>query len=249
MKTFDADLHAIWRIAALGMALCFFAGNAAADVTVIASEVPGIEPRAELKDDMTIRIEGGQSLTILLPSAVTKTVVGPFNGEVRELYQNPGFISRLYRLIVKRWKEGSVDESQGVGARFLPPVFEGGWKAIRLRETISDAIYCYEAGTFPLIAREVGRKGDTLIISDAASGHVRITMDWPENSNTVYWPSTVPPEHNGQYALNNSKIVNTITLKKVPSGSFSGNNIVNVLGDANCTPQLAVWLEETSTKK
>lgn len=249
MKKLDADLHVFLRVAVLVTAFGFFAGNAAANVTVVASEVPGIEPKVELSDDETITIGDGQSLTILLPSAATKTVIGPFNGEVRELYQNPGFISRLYRLIVDRWRNGSVDESQGIGARFIPPAYKGGWKAIRLRSLVTDAIYCYEAGTFPLIARQVGRKGGELVISDAAGGGAGTTVIWPEDADTLYWPGALPPEDNGTYRISNSDMTNTITLKKVPSGSFSGNDIVKVLGEANCTPQLAVWLEEVSGKK
>jgi hypothetical protein len=249
MRKSDGDWHVFLSPVSLLVALFFLAGSAAADVTVIASDVPGIAPKTELSDDMAITIGDGQSLTILLPSAATKTVLGPFDGEVRELYQNPGFISRLYRLIVDRWRNGSVDESQGIGARFLPPVFEGGWKAIRLRQFVTDAIYCYEAGTFPVIAREGGRTGETLIISEASGSGAPITVDWPDGSGTIYWPSGLQLGDNAKYTLSNSNIVNTVTLRRVPSGSFSGDTIVAVLGEAECSPQLAVWLEETSAKK
>jgi hypothetical protein len=248
MRKSDGGWRAFLHSGALLAALFLFAGSAAANVTVIASEVPGIEPKTELSDDMAITIGAGQSLTILLPSAATKTIIGPFDGQVRELYQNPGFISRLYRLIVDRWRNGSVDESQGIGARFLPPVFEGGWKAIRIRQFVSDAIYCYEAGTFPVIAREGGRTGDTLVIEAAGDGEP-VTVEWPEASGTIYWPSGVQLDDNARFTLSNSSLVNTVTLRRVPSGSFSGNDIVAVLGEAGCTPQLAVWLEETSAKK
>lgn len=251
MKIFKANLQVLLRITALIAGLSLFAGGAAANVTVIASDVPEIKPKTELSDDTRISIGRGQSVTLLLPSAKTKTVLGPFNGEVRKLYSNPGFISRIYRLIVDRWRTGNVDDSQGTALRFLPPLYEGGWKPIRLRDSIGEAtaIYCYEAGTFPQIVRTAERKSNRLVITDAVSGTERASVDWPEGSNTISWPSAMPLADGGRYTLSNSDVVNSIVLKKVPSGSFSGDNVVNVLGEADCTPQLAVWLKETSGVK
>lgn len=53
-----------------------------ADITVLASTVPALEKGMELDDDESITVPPGKTVRLLLPDGRTRTIKGPFSGQV-----------------------------------------------------------------------------------------------------------------------------------------------------------------------
>ncbi len=244
MRTLDMHMKAALRIAALAAGLCLLPLAAAADVLVIASDVPEIRAESELKADQTIRIGPGQQITLLLPSGEYKTVPGPFDGRVESLYRNPGFFHRVYEIVKELWTTGGSDDSEAIGVRMLPfPQATPDWRAIRLQKGAPDSVYCYETGARPILTHSEQLGIELLRVIGQAGASGEAAAEWPRGAATLDWPAGMAVVDGGRYMLTLADMTLNVTLRQIPAGSLSDGNVLKTLGEAECRMQIAAWLE------
>lgn len=213
---------------ALALALASAAGTAAANVLVVRSAGPSARnypPGMSLRDDASVRLSAGDSITVLGPSG-TRIFRGPGAFRVAGPVQTNRWADAMARND-RRNRLGVVRGGGRPPSPWYVDVTRGG--PVCLPERTSAALWRADAGA-----------PATLAISAPGSAETRV--EWPAGQATLAWPGSLPIAADSVYQLSGAGAPVQLRFKTVGSAPADRQELAALLIREGCESQLNALL-------
>jgi hypothetical protein len=219
-----------------------------ADVMVLDSSVTEFRRGAELKDDVTLKVPAGASLTLMLPAGKTQTVKGPYQGLIRDLAKGETVDKTLWRRIAEIIKGGgsetSIGATRGIAVRTRPETYPFAWNAVPF--AAKDNI-CIEIDRPLEFVRANTDRAVRAILVDP--GGERSEVAFAAGVASVPWPSKSPATSDANYMmLVPDQPIRQFSLRFVKDSETNPAQAIRTLYAKGCIFQLESWVRALASK-
>ena len=210
------------------------AGTAkAAELVVITSTAPGLQPGQIIDGSRTIGLPAGSTVTLISEYGTPITLTGPYEG-VPAASAAPGdrnLLAALSRLVASEGGESLALGASRGSAVVEPP---GPW----VIDVSQSGDHCVPAGGPVRLWRPDARRPGSLRLKAAATGQKSKTA-WPKGTTMLDWPQEMELKDGAIYLV---QFRGSITAKKlvlhvVPADLPSDANRVAWMAGQGCTKQ------------
>ena len=231
------------RFAAMALAILVVLASPsahAADVVVVASNVPAYKAGQVIDSAAMLDLAPGQKLTCIAANGKSVTRAGPYKGPVWDTTPPSGD---------KKFIEGlaSLASGQGKGGQTLGAV--RGAKTGEPGDAWAVDVgragdHCVAAGKAPVLWRAAAEKAAVLNLAGAKE-EGRAQAEWPAGAPTIDWPAEVKLQDGAVYMarLDASATAKRLVIRVVPDGLISDAHRAVWMAQAGCTHQgrLLLW--------
>ena len=229
-----------WLAALAFVVLSLSAPVHAADVVVIASNVPAYKAGQVIDSAATLDLSAGQKLTCIAGNGKSVTRTGPYKGPVWDTTPptaDKKFIEGLASLASGQGKGGQTLGAVR-GARSGEP--NDAWAV----DVGRAGDHCVAAGKAPVLWRAASEKAAVLNLAGAKE-EGRIQADWPAGAATMAWPAEVKLVDGAAYMarLDASPTAKRLVLRMVPENLLSDAHRAVWMAQVGCAQQgrLLLW--------
>jgi hypothetical protein len=219
-----------------------------ADVMVLDSSVTGIRRGAELKDDVTLKVPAGASLTLMLPAGKTQTVKGPYQGLIRDLARGETVDKTLWRKIADIIKgggsEASIGATRGIATRTRPETYPFAWNAVPF--AANDNICIKNDRPLEFVRANTDRAVRAILVDPGGERH---EVAFAAGVANVAWPSKSSAAGDADYMLLvPDQPMRQFTLRYVKDSETDPAQAIQTLYAKGCVFQLESWVRALASK-
>lgn len=205
------------------MSLSSYAGQ----MVVVSSGVPLLKLGQVIDGADVLKLEPGQSVTLVSQQGQTIELAGPYEGQ-----PDPGTVGQESLVDSLAGIVAESEKSASLAVFRRAPGKSNPWSI----DVEKDGQYCVSGTDATVLKRRKPYTGATLEIVDTQVGKT-VTVDWAEGDRTMPWPASLKPRDGAQYRLSLAgQAPVTISLRIVP-------------GDLSTDAHRIVWLSETGCRK
>ncbi len=220
--------------------------HAYADIIILSSGAPGLKSGQILKDNSRLKIPAGKSVQLILPSGATKTLKGPFDGNLSKISKGEKSDAGLFKRLVDVVKNNRKDDSGFAAVRRVgrpsamrPPEFS--WTSIPAETT---GTFCFAEGEQLILLRPRNLTQNKMTLRHTASDK-SVTVSWGEGQKTALWPDRLHPTDKSSYGfLLTDRTERTVNFRMVERAMLGGDDILRTLHRRGCQKQLVTWLRQ-----
>jgi hypothetical protein len=219
-----------------------------ADVMVLDSSVADFRRGAELKDDVTLKLPAGASLTLMLPEGKTQTVKGPYQGRIRDLSKGEAVDKTLWRKIADIIKgggsEANIGATRGIAIRTRPENYPFAWNAVPF--TAKDNICVENDSKLEFVRGNTDRAVRAILVDPDGQ---RSEVAFAAGTASIPWPSKSPATADANYTmLVPDQPMRQFTLRFVKESETSSAQAIQTLYAKGCVFQLESWVRAMASK-
>jgi len=223
------------------LAICMMACAAAqAQVIVLQSTVSKYKSGSTLGKATNVAVPAGGMILVVLPSGVTRTINGPFNGKVAALSKGGGRSNAALFNAVKKYVKTGGASTKTVGAmRSIAPqrLPTFSWAKVPLK---AEGDICIARGDSISITRMKSAKSLSVTVIDLSSTQ-RAKVAFAAGQYEASWPAELPLK-NSNYALipvgKKMRQVRVRLIAPIPTA----DQTLQVLHGQRCNMQFAEFL-------
>ena len=199
-----------------------------------------------MSDNSRLKIPAGKTVQLILPSGATKTLKGPFDGNLQKISTgekpNSGLFKRLLDVVKKSGKDDTgFGAVRRIGAAAPMGRTKFSWTSIPANARGS---FCFAEGEPLNILRPRNLSQDKITLRDTASNKTA-TLSWNAGEKSANWPDDLLPKDKSRFGF---KLTDTtermIMFRMVERGMLDGDNILKTLYRRGCDGQLEAWLRQ-----
>lgn len=228
------------RLALTAAALTVMAGFAfAAEMVVVASSAPGIEPGRVVESGARLEVPAGATVTLISQSGKPVILKGPFAGAPGRDEGASGdasVVSSLAKLF-----SGPGTETSGLGVMRSSPTKEPPepW----LIDVSRSGDHCVRAPQRAAFWRRTDRTKTTLRLR-RLSQDGGAEANWPSGADTLSWPGDVPLVDGAEYVarLDHDNTARKIVVHVAPGGLHGVAHEAAWMAERGCTTQAKALL-------
>ena len=214
---------------------------AAADLLVIASDVPELAAGTEIRAEDELVIPQGASITLVAENGDAITLNGPFSGVPggQAAEATPGLFDALKRLFTtlenyesdlgaaKGIKDGAIDELEDIRS-----------DKVWMIDVTRKGPRCLPVGVPVFLWRPEPRPEVELLVARTTATNVSL-VTWPSGAATVRWPTDIAIVDGAAYFARQSggESTGAIILKFIPAGLENSAQLAVWMEDVLCTEQ------------
>jgi hypothetical protein len=232
-------------IGALALALSAGVRPARADLYVLESTAPAIQPGTHLSAGEQVTIGSGSFIRAVLPSGKTQTIKGPFSGPVGDLDKgqahNEGVMDWLRGMLATGGsREVTPGATRGIRREALPASTAFSWSAV---PATVDASYCLIKGGRVDLLRGPSSRSERASIIESVSG-ARGEAQWEAGSTVAVWPANLALAADATYyVFLSGRPQRQLTLHLIDKKP-NDDDVLVVLQRLGCRPQFEAWVHE-----
>ncbi len=230
-----------WFAIVLAAMVLRIATASAAQVVVLASTVPGLNPGALVDSATAIKVPAGGMVMINELSGKTRTIAGPYDGPIAgpaPTAQNQDLASSLGRLVASRHAEQSR-----LGAVRSAP--DQRLQDPELVTVAYSSTQCIRSGAPVRLWRPSTMDADSAVIITDAATSTTIRTVWHKGLTALNWPDELPIGSGGRYLVNLefSPRPVELVLHRLPDGLTVPAEQAAWMESAGCRRQALLLLE------
>jgi len=218
--------------------------QARGEIIILESTAPGLKSGQVLADSARINIPAGKRAQLILPSGRTKTLKGPFSGDVSSLTRSEKSNAGLFKRVMDAVRKSGRDDTGFAAVRRLGG--SGGmsgsgpsWTSVPADKS---GTYCLAKGAPPLIMRPRNISLKKLTLRNRDSNKAA-TITWNRGQKSVPWPPALLPADNSHYSFKLAgRAEKELTFRMMPRDELNDENLLRALDQRGCQKQLAAWL-------
>ena len=228
-------------------ALMISASGVAAQVIVLQSSVPQYKAGKTLTKTDRVTIPEGGSMMVVLPSGATRTISGPFNGQVSGLSSGRTSNAALFNAVKKFVKTGgsttkSVGAMRSISSR-KPAAAPRAAKAKFSWTTVpiwARGDVCLEKGAEISLVRSRAGKALTVTVVDMQSSN-RTKVRFGDGESAVAWPSELALKNSSFAILPDGQAMQQIRMRLI-APIPTPEQTLQVLHGQRCRMQFEAFL-------
>lgn len=221
-----------------------FCTTSLADIIILTSNAPKLKSGQTLPDNASLNIPAGKKVQLILPSGKTKTLKGPFNGNVAAISKGDKSDAGLFKKLMDVVKKSGRDDSGFAAVRRVGRPTSSGqdifsWTAIPADAT---GTYCVAEGEQLelLRPRNISIKMLKLHNPDTAQS---ATITWNTGQKSVLWPDDLLPKDKSRISFQLANLPErSVNFRVVENEARNINEILRTLYKRGCRKQLETWL-------
>jgi len=231
----------------MGLALGLLAsGPVLAEIIILDSNTSAYKSGQIMSDNSRLKIPSGKTVQLILPSGATKTLKGPFDGNLSSIAKSEGSNSGLFKRLLEVVKKSKKDDTgfgavRRVGSPSAMALEKFSWTSIPANAKGS---FCFAEGEPLNILRPRNLSQDKVTLRDTASNKTA-TISWNAGKKSANWPDDILPKDKSRFGFKLTDTAErTIMFRMVERGMLDGENILKTLYRRGCEGQLEAWLRQ-----
>lgn len=217
----------------------------AADILIVSSNTPGLQPGMQLADSAQLDVPAGAKVRLLLPSGATLSVYGPASRPVKDVTKGEPIVESVWAKAKEMLATGGVDQSRPGATRSIvvtpPPTPTAVWNII---SASAKGNVCVEKGARLTLVRPAGSGGQREAMLVDTSSKASAAIVWPDKATQAEWPTALPPGAASTYQITSAgAAMREIRLRFLNKSELGDTTALRALLQNDCQQQARILMQ------